>query len=106
MDGQWISGGVEFNEGDLVKIMCNVADCHPNGMGLGKPWNNTWADNMNDAIGRLFTIAYITEEGVHFAGENDDPASWYAYPLRCMENMTVQRLQDHSGDVHDDYLVN
>lgn len=106
MNEQWISGGVEFKKGDLVKIMCNVSDEHPDGMGQGVVWANIWCDRMNEAFGRLFTIDFIDATGVHFEVQDDDPVTWYGYPLRCMENMTVQRLQVHSGDVVSNSVVN
>lgn len=105
MNDQWISGGVVFKEGDEVVVMCDCDDEDPDGMGAGYPWMNSWCERMNEAFGKRFTIDYITGEGVFFV-HTDDPVTWYGYPLKCMENMTVQKLQVHSGDVVSNSVVN
>lgn len=91
---QWVYNGVEFREGDRVKIVRDAEDYDPNGMGAGVTWKNGWIHTQKDDglvyphmdgyIGLEFEIEFITEHGAFFTAEDNS----FGFPLSCMINLT------------------
>lgn len=62
---KWVYNGEEFNVGDIVQVAFIEYE-HENKMGDGEDWENVWVDEMNFALGGIFEIAEIRQEGVEF----------------------------------------
>lgn len=77
--------GVEFKVGDKVKVLSVGVSDDPNGMGPGVRYMNSWVRSMDDSVGKIFIIASITSNGVHF--EQD----YLGYPLNVLENLSTKK---------------
>jgi hypothetical protein len=99
MNKQWIVAGQEFAVGNVVRVMRQVEDLDPNGMGDGVAWPNTWVgfygeagDNtpygMNKCLGMSFVIADISEEGVEFEGAGELS---FLFPLACLDFISATK---------------
>lgn len=87
---QWVYNGVEFKVGDIVRVMGLAVTEEEDGMGLGQKWENSWVDDMDNALGHIFEINEIREEGaffVEFEGEINDGG--YGYPLSVLQKVVV-----------------
>lgn len=82
---QYKVNGIEFNVGDKVRIERSTVDRDPDGMGAGVEWENSWTDNMDDEIGKEFTISHIGPAGAHLFGDRHD----YGWPLNVMTNLSA-----------------
>jgi hypothetical protein len=94
-DQKWVVNGVEFGEGDKVKVARIEEDFAENGMGEGKKWNNTWAHavgstwlGMDGYLGLEFVIASLDDVGVYFElpeGFADADYGSFAFPLTALD---------------------
>jgi hypothetical protein len=94
---EWKCDGVEFKVGDAVLIARTDG---PYTMG-DKYWDNIWVKDMDNAVGSVFYIDDIDNEGAHFyydPGAGIGPAN-YAYPLSALENLTTKSMQWPEGAV-------
>lgn len=87
----WICNGVEFKEGDRVRVMRQEEDYAENGMGNGRAWCNNWVGEndegekgMDAYLGLEFEIAEITSCGAIFVS----PEIGYAFPLTSLERIS------------------
>lgn len=64
-----------FKEGDRVKVLRTVFE-EPG-------WDNVWVDEMNDAVGNVYTVSYVNEAGVHFVEQIDNFT--YGFPPSSLE---------------------
>jgi hypothetical protein len=83
----WNYYGTLFRPGDKVRVVRIEEDEAPNGMGEGTIWHNSWPSEMDRAVGLVFEIDDIDEQGVHFAEPEHSPITWYAYPLSALEKI-------------------
>jgi hypothetical protein len=96
MSKQWILNGVEYRVGNVVRVMRQVEDYDPNGMGDGMEWDNTWIASdgedlgMDEYLGLSFEIAEISEEGVFFEGAD---ACSYAFPLASLDKIAEALIE-------------
>lgn len=99
MTKQWIVGEQEFQVGNVVRVMRQVEDFDPNGMGNGVAWENTWVgiggeagDNspvgMNKMLGMTGIIEDIAAEGVEFEGSGQLS---YLYPLASFDFISATK---------------
>lgn len=82
---QWISNGVEFKEGDVVRVVRFVEDDDPDGMGEGIRWDNGWVEEMDKFLGLPMIIEGIDEEGVYFEGGK---GASFGFPLKSLEKIS------------------
>ena len=79
-----VCNGVEFRPGDKVRVMRQVEESDPNGMGEGVPWDNCWVADMDNYLGLEFTIMDIDTFGVMFYS---DTHVGYAFPLAALDKV-------------------
>ena len=92
---KWISNGVEYREGDVVRVMrIEKADAE-NGMGDGVMWPNSWIGaeevsedtlSMDAYLGMECVIEHIDEDGVFFEGGKGVS---YGFPLSSLEKVVA-----------------
>jgi hypothetical protein len=100
MTKQWILNGTEFAIGNVVRVMRQVQQDDPNGMGDGVAWNNNWVgiddDNscgpvgMNKHLGGTFVIADICDEGVEFEGADEVS---FLFPLASLDKIANAMIE-------------
>lgn len=78
---EWIYDGVEFKDGDVVKVVCATESYAPSGMGEDIQWDNAWVGGMGESVGKTFTIEQINNRGVRFK------KSPYRYPLASIKKL-------------------
>ncbi len=61
-------------EGDVVRVTHRVNTV--------PGWDNVWVDDMDAAIGEIFTVYSIDRTGVYFVGDNA-----YGYPTTALERV-------------------
>lgn len=98
---QWAIDGQEFQVGNVVRVMRQVEDFDPNGMGEGFAWDNTWvgfdsdssaatAEGMNKYLGMTFVIADISLEGVEFEGASNLS---FLFPLSSLQYVAASQQE-------------
>jgi hypothetical protein len=96
---RWIVAGQEFAVGNVVRVMRQVEDADPNGMGDGVKWENNWVgfygeagDNtpygMNKCLGMSFVIEDIEPEGVTFEGAGELS---FLFPLAAFDFISATK---------------
>jgi len=86
----WICNGVEFKEGDRVRVVSQEVDDAEDGMGTGCQWENAWIHDdlsgdkgMDAYLGLEFTIEEITVHGATF----ESTSISYGFPLTALEKV-------------------
>lgn len=87
---KWFYNGVEFEIGDRVMVDGIAETEQPDGMGDGIDWQNSWVEDMNDAIFKEFEIYDIDEAGVRFVEIEGDWNTEYMFPLSALRKVTLQ----------------
>lgn len=79
---------IELKVGDRVKVVRKVEGYHPDGMGPGEEWLNSWIPSMDDAIGKTATIVEI-DLVTGYSLRSDELSCWddYDFPLLALERV-------------------